>query len=85
MTLPEDLLAAAETAVAAGRARSISAYIAAVAGAGEARMNLSEVLAEWNADATTGDDEKVAADRWAQEFLARNDARRSHRASGQAA
>lgn len=48
LTLPEELLARAEKAVAAGRARSVSAYIAAAAGSGETRATVTEVIDRWH-------------------------------------
>jgi Arc/MetJ-type ribon-helix-helix transcriptional regulator len=79
LTLPEELLAAAEAAVADGRARSVSAHIATLAGAGEARMTFAEVTQRWRDEAVANDDELAAADEWAQRFLARNDARHTQR------
>lgn len=79
LTLPEELVASAETAVADGRARSVSAHIAALAGAGEARMTFAEVVQRWRDEAGAGDDELAAADEWAQRFVARNDARHVER------
>ncbi len=60
LTLPEELLDAAERAVAAGRARSVSAYVAAAAGAGEARLNFVEVVRRWRAEAGEPDREQAA-------------------------
>jgi Arc/MetJ-type ribon-helix-helix transcriptional regulator len=50
LTLPEELLARAEKAVAAGDARSVSAYIAAAAGSGETRTTVTEVIARWRTE-----------------------------------
>ncbi|WP_067646421.1 hypothetical protein [Nocardia harenae] len=50
LTLPEELLARAEKAVAAGQARSVSAYIAAAAGSGETRSTVTEVIARWRTE-----------------------------------
>ncbi|MGW4370486.1 hypothetical protein ACWEKT_33070 [Nocardia takedensis] len=50
LTLPEELLARAEKAVATGQARSVSAYIAAAAGSGETRATVTEVIARWRAE-----------------------------------
>ncbi|MGW0181298.1 hypothetical protein [Nocardia sp. NPDC003345] len=50
LTLPEELLARAEKAVAAGRARSVSAYIATAAGSGETRTTITEVIARWRSE-----------------------------------
>ena len=47
LTLPEELLARAENAVARGEARSVSAYIADAAGSGETRAGTAEVIARW--------------------------------------
>lgn len=86
LTLPEALIEAAESAVAAGRARSVSAYVASVAGAGEARLTLAEVMDRWAADAgERTPDELRAADDWARRFMTRHDARHAGRASGTAA
>ncbi len=83
LSLPEELVLAAEQAVKAGRARSVSAYVAARAGAGEARMNLAEVMDRWNAAAgPVAADETAAAEQWAQQFMARNDARAQQRGAG---
>jgi Arc/MetJ-type ribon-helix-helix transcriptional regulator len=81
LTLPGELVEAAEAAVASGRARSVSAYVAAAAGAGEARMTLAEVMDRWQSDAGPVDDERAGeAEQWASEFMARNDARAQQRA-----
>ena len=76
LSLPEELISTAEHAVKTGRARSVSAYVAARAGAGEARLDLAEVMDRWNAAAEPVDAEQAAAaEQWAQQFMARNDAR----------
>ena len=80
LSLPEELILAAENAVKTGRARSVSAFVAARAGAGEARLNLAEVMDRWNAAAGPADDEQAAAaEQWAQQFMDRNDARAQQR------
>ncbi|PXX66907.1 hypothetical protein DFR70_103662 [Nocardia tenerifensis] len=50
LTLPEELVVRAENAVKAGQARSVSAYIAAVAGSGEARATVDEIIARWRGE-----------------------------------
>ncbi|WP_327114067.1 hypothetical protein OHB12_33370 [Nocardia sp. NBC_01730] len=50
LTLPEELVVRAENAVKVGQARSVSAYIAAAAGSGEARTTVDEVVARWRAE-----------------------------------
>ncbi|WP_280381345.1 hypothetical protein [Nocardia wallacei] len=50
LSLPEELVARAERAVERGQARSVSAYIATVAGSGEARTSVNEVLARWRSE-----------------------------------
>jgi Arc/MetJ-type ribon-helix-helix transcriptional regulator len=80
LSLPEELISAAENAVKTGRARSVSAFVAARAGAGEARLNLAEVMDRWNAAAGPVDAEQAAAaEQWAQQFMERNDARAQQR------
>lgn len=77
VSLPEELVAAAEAAVAAGRARSISAYLADTAGATELRTrSIHDVIAAWEArhGAPSGD-QATDAQEWAESFMARNDAR----------
>jgi len=89
LTLPDSLIEAAEAAVAAGRARSVSAYVAAAAGTGEARLNLAEVLERWEADlGRVHPDPAHAAEKWVAEMTARSDQRyaaRQARNTGQAA
>ncbi len=72
MTLPEPLIAAAEAAVAAGEARSVSSWIAATAGAGEAKMTFEQVMSTWAADVSAASTEErlAVADR-AAEFMTR--------------
>ena len=80
LSLPDSLVEAAEAAVAAGRARSISAYIAAVAGAGEARLSLAEVMRRWELDSGSVAPGKVTlAEQWAADLMARNDQRHTER------
>jgi hypothetical protein len=81
LTLPEALIESAEVAVAAGRARSVSAYVAEVAGAGEARLTLDEVMARWSADSEHTASEQQTADEWARQFMVRNDSRYAERAT----
>jgi Arc/MetJ-type ribon-helix-helix transcriptional regulator len=82
LTLPESLIEAAEAAVAAGRARSVSAYVAAAAGAGEARLSLAEVMQRWQADADDANPEQVRrAEEWVMALTARNDQRYAGRQS----
>lgn len=88
VSLPEELVVAAEAAVAAGRARSVSAYLAERAGAAEFRArSIQDVLAAWEArHGAPGDDQATAAQEWAAAFMARNDARwYAHRDAGNAA
>lgn len=76
LTLPEELLARAERAVAAGQVRSISAYIAAAAGSGEARTTTAEVLARWGAEHGEGSpEERAAAEQRVRALFDRADAR----------
>jgi Arc/MetJ-type ribon-helix-helix transcriptional regulator len=80
LSLPEELLTAAENAVKTGKARSMSAYVAERAGAGQARMDLAEVMDRWDAAAGPVDaDQEAAAEQWAQQFMDRNDARAEQR------
>lgn len=83
LTLPEELLARAEQAVARGEARSVSAYIASSAGSGEARATTAEVIARWRTEHGEPSAEQLAAaeDR-ARAFFDRIDARlRAHGAA----
>jgi Arc/MetJ-type ribon-helix-helix transcriptional regulator len=50
VSLPEDLVEKANEAVAAGRARSVSAYVAAAIEAVPVRETGAEVLKEWLAE-----------------------------------
>ena len=76
LTLPEELLTRAENAVARGEARSVSAYIAAAAGSGEARTSTADVLARWSAEHGAGTpEERAEAERRVRALFARTDAR----------
>ena len=79
LNLPETLIDSAERAVAEGRARSVSAYVTAVAGAGEARTTLADAMSRWAATAEPAAD----ADEWARQFMARNDDRYQQRRPGE--
>ncbi|WP_328435529.1 hypothetical protein [Nocardia puris] len=61
LSLPEELVVRAEKAVRAGQARSVSAYIAAAAGSGEARTTVDEVIARWRTSAGAPAAAEVAA------------------------
>ncbi|WP_280471843.1 hypothetical protein [Nocardia cyriacigeorgica] len=77
LTLPEELVVRAENAVKAGQARSVSAYIAAVAGSGEARTTVDEVIARWRG--THGEptaEELASAEARARALFDRADSRR---------
>ncbi|WP_405180267.1 hypothetical protein OG225_02700 [Nocardia sp. NBC_01377] len=83
LTLPEELVTRAEKAVRDGQARSVSAYIAAAAGSGEARATVDEVIARWRAE----NGEPTAAELAAAEARTRalfDRADRGHRAHGAA-
>jgi Arc/MetJ-type ribon-helix-helix transcriptional regulator len=83
LSLPESLIEAAEAAVATGRARSVSAYVAAAAGAGEARLSLAEVMQRWQAEAEETSPEQVReAEEWAAGLMARSDQRYARRQAG---
>ncbi|WP_299926066.1 hypothetical protein [uncultured Nocardioides sp.] len=67
VSLPDDLVASAAAAVAAGRATSVSAYVATAMREKAERESVAEVLAEWRAEAgplTTADET------WVQDALA---------------
>ena len=88
LSLPEELVAEAEAAVAAGRARSVSAYLAAAAsGAGTRARSIQDVLAAWQDRSSTPSEAQVRKVReWAEAFMARNDARwQARRDAGSAA
>lgn len=80
LSLPESLITAAEAAVAAGRARSVSAYVAAAAGAGEARMSLADILQRWEAEMQPPTVEQTQrAEEWVASLTARTDERYARR------
>lgn len=88
LSLPEELIAEAEAAVAAGRARSVSAYLASAAsGAGTRARSIHDVLAAWEDRGSAPSEEQAQSAReWAQAFMARNDARwQARRDAGTAA
>jgi hypothetical protein len=58
----------------------VSAYVAAAAGAGEARLSLAEVMQRWEADADPVAPEQVdQAEQWAAGLMARSDQRDAER------
>jgi Arc/MetJ-type ribon-helix-helix transcriptional regulator len=66
VSLPDDLVASAAAAVAAGRATSVSAYVATAMREKAERESVAEVLAEWRTEAgplTTADE------KWVQDAL----------------
>ena len=66
--LPDDLVASAVAAVAAGRATSVSAYVASALREKAERESVAEVLAEWRSEAGP----LAAADEtWVQDALIR--------------
>ena len=80
LSLPEALIEAAEAAVAAGRARSVSAYVAAAAGAGEARLSLAEVMQQWQDEVGQPSVEQARqAEEWVAGLIARTDRRYGER------
>ncbi|MGH3727413.1 MAG: hypothetical protein ACRDTU_01520 [Micromonosporaceae bacterium] len=88
LSLPEELLTEAEAAVAAGRARSVSAYVAHAAGTAKTRArSIHDVLAAWEDQAGAPSTVQArAAEEWAAAFQARNDARwQTRQGSGSAA
>ena len=67
VSLPDDLVASAAAAVAAGRATSVSAYVASAMREKADRESVAEVLAEWRTEAGP----LTAADEtWVQDVLA---------------
>jgi Arc/MetJ-type ribon-helix-helix transcriptional regulator len=68
VSLPEELVAAANAAVAAGRAPSVSAFVADAMKERVGRESVADVLAEWRAEAGPLDDEDEA---WVREALSR--------------
>ncbi|MCY7402481.1 MAG: hypothetical protein LH477_16275 [Nocardioides sp.] len=67
VSLPEDLVANARAAVAAGRAASVSAYVAGALRDTSERESLRDVLAEWRVELGPPTDEEEA---WVQDALA---------------
>lgn len=67
VSLPEDLVAAAHAAVAAGRAASVSAYVAGALRETSERESLADVLAEWRVELGPPTEEEEA---WVQDALA---------------
>ena len=67
VSLPDELVAAATAAVAAGQAASVSAYVAIALREKSARESVADVLADWRAEAGP-----LAAgeESWVQEALA---------------
>jgi Arc/MetJ-type ribon-helix-helix transcriptional regulator len=66
VSLPDDLVASAAAAVAAGRATSVSAYVATAMREKAERESVAEVLAEWRTEAGP----LTAADEaWVQDAL----------------
>jgi Arc/MetJ-type ribon-helix-helix transcriptional regulator len=68
VSLPDDLVASAAAAVAAGRAPSVSAYVASAIREKAERESVAAVLADWRTEAgplTTADET------WVQEALTR--------------
>lgn len=66
ITVDEEAVAAAERAVAAGRARSVSAWVADAMTEHARRESLSQVLAEIRAELGPATDEETA---WARSVL----------------
>lgn len=67
VSLPDDLVASAAAAVAAGRATSVSAYVATAMREKIERESVAELLAEWR----SGAEPLTAADEaWVQNALA---------------
>ncbi len=67
VSLPDELVAAATAAVAAGRAASVSAYVANALREKADRESVADVLADWRADAGPLSAEDEA---WVQQALA---------------
>ena len=66
VSLPDDLVASAAAAVAAGRATSVSAYVATAMREMAERESVAEVLAQWRSEAGP----LTAADEtWVQDAL----------------
>jgi len=66
VSLPEDLVTAANAAVGAGRAASVSAYVASALRDTSEREALGDVLAEWRVELGPPTDEEEA---WVQDAL----------------
>lgn len=67
VSLPDDLVAAAQAAVATGRAASVSAYVARALRETSERESLGGVMAEWRVELGPPTDEEEA---WVQDALA---------------
>ena len=67
VSLPDELVAAAAAAVAAGRASSVSAYVASALREKADRESVADVLADWRAEAGPLSVEDEA---WVQQALA---------------
>lgn len=61
ISLPDDVYAQAERAVAEGRASSVSAYFANVARRDTARASLEELIASWDVEDRASKKESAAA------------------------
>lgn len=68
VSLPDDLVMAATSAVAAGQAASVSAYVAMALREQAERESVADVLAEWLAEAGPLSEEENA---WVETALAR--------------
>lgn len=68
VSLPDDLVVAANAAVAAGQAASVSAYVAMALREKTEKESAADVLAEWLAEAGPLSDEEHA---WVEAALAR--------------
>lgn len=82
MTLPEELLTEAELAVAAGRARSVSAYVAERAGASQARYrSFEDVLNAWEKkdDRPPTPQQRAEVDEWVSNVMERLEERDASR------
>ncbi|HKN56617.1 MAG: hypothetical protein E6F99_25115 [Actinobacteria bacterium] len=67
------------------RGHSASAYVAAAAGAGEARLSLAEVMQRWQRDSEAASPEQVRkAEEWVTALTVRNDQRYAARESHEA-
>lgn len=82
LTLPEELLTEAELAVAAGRARSVSAYVAERAGASQARYrSFEDVLNAWEKkdDRPPTPQQRAEVDEWVSNVMERLEERDASR------